>query len=110
MKIYCSSCYKTSEYEITKPKFCSFCGKSMDAAFKSIATINAKVIKSKNIENEDEIESTNMENFHIPIVERLDVVIDLPKRQTLGSFIQNPNNPIPVESLTDVPEINPDKI
>ena len=106
-RITCSSCFKLSTYEAVRPTFCGFCGKPINGGFVTAAqktdtspnnimitkNPNKKTGYQKKLEKselgEDEYED---EEFEIPQIDKLDVIIQKPHKETLGSLISNPDN------------------
>ena len=84
MKVYCPTCGSGTNYTMTKPKFCSSCGKG----FSSINKTPAKRVFKADPQNpvatiQEEVEE---EEFEMPNMNRLDVEFQGSKSFQVQSF------------------------
>jgi hypothetical protein len=98
MKYFCSKCGKTTQYNLTLPKFCSDCGESFNSK------INNNELKSKEnsydiVEDTEPIEDHVVNNINFKKIKpsfKLDIY--KPKNESLGGLIDNPAKPVNFDS------------
>lgn len=80
LKIYCTECGGPTTYTLSKPKFCSSCGKSFDKLFVN-KVLNQKPIKIKSdigteIEDiEEDYENSDSDVNYVPDISKIDYEI-----------------------------------
>jgi hypothetical protein len=111
MKYFCSKCGRTTQYTFHLPKFCAYCGESLNNNSESENKRNKflnelKLKKNINAINSEEDSEYIEENYindidFKKIKPSFKVDVYQSKGESFGSLIDNPSTPIEVNNQSD---------
>lgn len=88
LKIYCTQCGSPTAYSLSKPKFCSSCGKPFNESFtKNVIATQKPNIQQKNtlprLDIEDDYDDIGDEAHSVPNISRLNYEIESSRDQKI---------------------------